>query len=127
MWDVLTRPEFVHRWQYGSELDTTWLVGEPIRFRAEWQGQNVEQWGTVLEFDSPSHLRYSLFAPRTGLADEPENYFTMTYDVVDGPDGTTVAFIHEDPREFDEPEVRTDDDNPILIALRDVAEELSNQ
>ena len=72
-------------------------------------------------------MRYTLFSPQPELADEPENYFTMTYDVVDGPDGTTVAFIREDPRDPDDVEVRTDDDNPILIALRDVVEELSNQ
>ena len=50
----------------------------------------------------------------------------MTYDVVERPDGTTVTFIHEDPREGDDSEVQSDEDDPVLIALRDVAEALSN-
>jgi uncharacterized protein YndB with AHSA1/START domain len=132
VWTVLTSPELVRQWQYDSELDTTWRVGDSIRFRAQWQGQNFEQWGTVQEFDAPSRLRYSLFAPRPGLEDRPENYFTMTYDVNEGDDGMTVSFVHEDPRSFDGADERdevdvTDDDNPVLIALKALAESLANQ
>jgi len=35
--------------------------------------------GTVLEFTPYTSLRYSLFAPRPGMEDKPENYFTMSY------------------------------------------------
>ncbi|HEY5009722.1 MAG TPA: SRPBCC family protein, partial [Acidimicrobiales bacterium] len=98
VWVVVTLPEYVRQWQYNSELTTDWTVGHPIRFSAEWQGQAFEQWGTVLEFDEPSRLRYSLFAPRPGLDDIPENYFTMTYELTDVDDGTLVTFIQEDPR-----------------------------
>ena len=45
VWDVLTKPEFVKRWQYGSELFTNWEPGSDIRFRTEWQGKVFEQWG----------------------------------------------------------------------------------
>jgi hypothetical protein len=38
-----------------------------------------EQWGTVLEFTPTQKLSYSLFAPRPGLEDKPENYFEMIY------------------------------------------------
>jgi uncharacterized protein YndB with AHSA1/START domain len=126
VWDAVTLPENVRRWQYDSDLTTDWVVGQPIRFRAEWQGQVFEQWGTVLEFDAPDRLRYSLFAPRPGLEDRPENYFTMTYelDAVDG--ATRVTFIQEDPRDVDVAEDDPDEENPVLIALRDVAESLAN-
>ena len=127
VWVVVTLPEYVRQWQYNSELTTDWTVGQPIRFSAEWQGQTFEQWGTVLDFDEPSRLRYSLFAPRPGLADVPENYFTMTYELTDVDDGTLVTFIQEDPREPGDGEVETDDDNPVLRALRDVAESVTEQ
>jgi uncharacterized protein YndB with AHSA1/START domain len=125
VWATVTLPEHVRRWQYNSEVTTDWIVGHPIRFSAEWQGQTFEQWGTVLEFDGPSRLRYSLFAPRPGLEDLPENYFTMTYELTDVEHGTRVTFIQEDPRETDDVE-DDDEDNPVLIALRDVAESITS-
>ena len=82
VWTALTEPEFVERWQYGSVLVTDWSVGGPIRFTTKWEGQTLEQWGTVLAFQPPTMVRYSLFAPRPDLADVPENYFTMTYELV---------------------------------------------
>jgi uncharacterized protein YndB with AHSA1/START domain len=127
VWTVLTLPAHVRQWQYNSDLTTDWNVGAPIRLSSEWQGRVFEQWGTVLEFDVPARLRYSLFAPRPGLDDVPENYFTMTYDLSEVAGGTKVTFIHEDPRELDLIENNTDEDDPVLTALRDVAEALANE
>lgn len=126
MWDVLTLPEYVRHWQYDSDLTTDWVVGGPIHFRAEWQGQAFEQWGTVLEFAPPTRLRYSLFAPRPGLEDRPENYFSMTYELTEVDRVTTVTFVHEDPREPDDDSEESGDDNPVLSALRDLAETIQN-
>jgi uncharacterized protein YndB with AHSA1/START domain len=128
VWATVTLPEYVRMWQYNSELTTDWIVGHPIRFSAEWQGQTFEQWGSVLEVDEPSRLRYSLFAPRPGLEDLPKNYFTMTYELTEEDAGTRVTFIQEDPRESG----GTDDDDddeviPVLLALRDVAEAITSQ
>jgi len=127
VWDVITKPEFVRQWQYSSDLVTDWAVGSPIRFRAEWQGQVFEQWGTVLEFAAPTRLRYSLFAPRPGLEDRSENYFTMTYELSDVNSGTAVTFIHEDPRDDDNVADDSDEDNPVLMALKTLAESLTNE
>lgn len=63
VWAVVTQPGYVKQWQYGSNLDTDWSVGSPIRFRSEWDGQVFEQWGTVLQVGAPHRLQYSLFAP----------------------------------------------------------------
>jgi uncharacterized protein YndB with AHSA1/START domain len=64
VWQALTDPTLVKRWQYGSDLVTDWQPGHGIRFHSEWQGQVYEQWGTVLEFAPHRRIRYSLFAPR---------------------------------------------------------------
>jgi uncharacterized protein YndB with AHSA1/START domain len=127
VWAAVTVPENVRRWQFDSALTTDWVVGRPLRFRAEWQGQVFEQWGIVLEFDAPNRLRYSLFAPRPGLEDRPENYFTMTYELVDVDGTTRVTFVHEDPRELDGAQDEPDEENPVLFVLRGVAESLVNE
>lgn len=120
---MLTDPRLVKQWQYGSDLDTDWTAGSPIRFTSEWQGNTFEQWGTALDVTAPERLRYSLFAPRPGVEDRPENYFTMTYRL-DTEDGATLLTItQQDPREQpgQEPD-QQDEDNPVLAALKAVAE-----
>jgi len=100
-------------------------VGSPIRFRAEWDGQVFEQWGTVLEFDAPRRLQYSLFAPRPGLVDRPENYFTLTYTLRDEDGATTLLITQDDPRPgSDEAQSDADEENPVLGALKQLAESL---
>ena len=49
IWNALTHPELVKKWQYGSDLITDWKVGSDILFRTEWEGKWFEQWGKVLE------------------------------------------------------------------------------
>jgi uncharacterized protein YndB with AHSA1/START domain len=98
VWLALTLPDLVKQWQYGSDLLTTWQPGTPIVFRNEWNGQIFEQKGTVLEFVPASRLKYSLFFPRPGLQDVPENHFFMTYELTERGGLTTVLFRQEDPR-----------------------------
>ncbi len=124
----MTDPAHVRLWQYGSVLDTDWIVGNPIRFTTQWDGQTFEQWGTVLSVNAPHKLSYSLFAPRPDLEDRDENYFTMTYELNDNGDVTVVTITHEDPRLSDQlhgdESNESDDENPVLLALKDVAESL---
>ena len=75
VWDALTKPKLVKKWQYGSDLITEWKVGSDIRFTAKWEDKIFEQWGKVLEVRPHELLKYNLFAPRPGLEDKPENYF----------------------------------------------------
>jgi|SRR5688572_1005431 uncharacterized protein YndB with AHSA1/START domain len=98
VWRALTVPELVKRWQYGSDLLTTWEPGSPIVFRSEWNGQIFEQTGTVLEFAPGLRLKYSLFFPSPGVQDIPENYFFMTYELTESGGLTSVLFRQEDPR-----------------------------
>jgi uncharacterized protein YndB with AHSA1/START domain len=126
VWAAVTLPKHVRQWQYDSELTTDWTVGHPIRFSARWPDQIFEQWGTVEEFTVPLRVRYSLFAPRPGLEDRAENYFMMTYELTECDEGTKVSFIHEDPRELDDVVDESDEENPVLLALRVVAEALAH-
>jgi len=122
VWEVLTKPELVKLWQYGSDLQTTWEVGTRIKFVTKWEGNVFEQWGTVLEFSPAQKVRYSLFAPRPGLEDKPENYFVMIYSL-SGTDGQTALTItQEDNRPHAVQEAEQGEDNPILKLLKEIAE-----
>jgi hypothetical protein len=53
----------------------------------------------------------------------------MTYEVDENSEGTSVAFIHDDPRDNDtngDGANETEVDNPVLTALKSVAESIAN-
>lgn len=122
VWDALTKPEFVKLWQFGSNLITDWRVGNKIEFVAEWEGKIFRQWGTVLAFKPTDTLTYNLFAPRPGLEDKPENYFVMKYVLTYTNGRTKLEIIQEDNRPNAVQEEPQGDENPMLQALRNVAE-----
>lgn len=122
VWETLTKPERVKLWQYGSDLITNWNVGSDIKFRAEWEGKIFEQWGKVLEIRLNELIKYSLFAPRPGLEDKPENYFVMNY-ILTKKNGTTkLEIIQEDNRPNAVQEEPQGEESPILQSLKKIAE-----
>lgn len=122
VWNALTQPDLVKRWQYGSVLTTDWQVGSDIRFRTEWQGKVFEQWGQVLSFQPCEKLSYRLFAPRPDLADKPENYFVMNYVLTPEGDQTKLDILQEDNRPGAVQEAPQGEENPILQSLKNIVE-----
>jgi uncharacterized protein YndB with AHSA1/START domain len=122
VWDILTKPEFVKLWQYGSDLLTTWEIGSDIKFRTEWEGKVFEQWGKVLEVIPTQKVKYSLFAPGPDLEDKPENYFVMSYVLTDENGQTKLEIIQEDSRPNAVQEEPQGEENPVLKSLKEIAE-----
>jgi uncharacterized protein YndB with AHSA1/START domain len=124
VWDAITKPELVKQWQYGSDLITDWKVGSNIRFSTEWQGKIFEQWGKILDVQPNSIIKYSLFAPRPGLEDKPENYFVMSYVLTDENKHIRLEIIQEDNRPGAVQEDPQGEENPLLAALKTLAESM---
>ena len=122
VWDVLTKPELVKLWQYGSDLQTSWKEGTEIRFTTKQEDKVFEQWGQVLEVDPTNFVKYSLFAPRPGLEDRPENYFTMMYVLTETNGKTKLEIIQDDHRPNAMQQKPQGEENPILQALKKLAE-----
>jgi uncharacterized protein YndB with AHSA1/START domain len=122
VWEILTKPEFVKQWQYGSELITDWNIGSDIRFQIEWEGTLFEQWGKILDLKQNELIKYSLFAPRPGLEDKPENYFVMNYILKADKGHTILEIIQNDNRPGAVQEEPQGEENPILQGLKQIAE-----
>jgi len=123
VWLALTTPDLVKRWQYGSDLLTTWEPGTPIVFRNEWNGHVFEQKGTVLEFEPTTRLKYSLFVPRPDLQEVPEHHFFMTYALTESDGQTSLLIRQEDPRPSPPDASGSQDGGPdVLATLKELVE-----
>ncbi|HMF71474.1 MAG TPA: SRPBCC domain-containing protein, partial [Flavitalea sp.] len=96
--------------------------GDEIRFRAEWKNQVFEQWGKVLEVVPFQKIRYSLFAPRPGLEDKPENYFEMSYVLSEDNGHVRLDIIQEDNRPGAIQEEPQGEENAVLKTLKSLVE-----
>jgi uncharacterized protein YndB with AHSA1/START domain len=125
VWDALTKPELVKKWQYGSDVITDWKVGSEIRFRVEWEDKVFEQWGKILEIIPNELIKYSLFFPRPDLEDKEENYFIMSYIISESENKIKLQILKEDNRPRAVKEEESNEENPVLLALKEIIE--SNQ
>ncbi|HTA28643.1 MAG TPA: SRPBCC domain-containing protein [Bacteroidia bacterium] len=81
VWNVLTNPEIIKEYLFGTETVTDWKVGSPIVFQGEYQGHTYRDHGVILENEFQKHLAYSYWSGFSGLEDKPENYSKVIYDL----------------------------------------------
>lgn len=93
-WKALTNPDVLGRAFFGSQVETSWKVGEPIVFHGEWHGRHFEDKGRVLAFSPPRQLRFSHFSALSGLEEKPENFHVVTFELLPGPK-TTLRLTQE--------------------------------
>ena len=80
-WDVLTNPEIIKEYLFGTETVTDWKVGSEIVFQGEYQGHKYRDHGVIKENIFHKRIRYSYWSGFSGLEDKPENYSMVIYDV----------------------------------------------
>jgi len=54
----MTKPEFTHRYLYGSEPNTTWKPGSRLHWTEHGTGNSLVD-GEVIEYDKPRRLVFS--------------------------------------------------------------------
>jgi uncharacterized protein YndB with AHSA1/START domain len=82
VWHALTTPAIIAQYLHGTETLTDWQVGSDIIFQGEFEGQQYRDKGKILEHIPLQKIVYSYWSGFSGVEDLPENYSTVTYDVV---------------------------------------------
>jgi uncharacterized protein YndB with AHSA1/START domain len=95
VWNALTDPAQIKRYLFGTEVESDWQPGSPIIWRGEYQGKAFQDKGEILENEPYHRLTLTHFSPLSGLPDQPENYHTVTYELVDH-GGTTHLSLRQD-------------------------------
>ena len=95
VWSVLTDPDGIKEFMFGTDVVTDWTVGGPIVWRGVWDGKEYEDKGSVLEFEPGRRLVVTHFSPLSGQNDAPENYHTLRWTLEDR-SGATVLTLSQD-------------------------------
>jgi len=98
VWAVLTDPDAAREFMFGTELETDWSVGGPIRWRGVWEGRPYEDHGVILEFEPGRRLVNTHFSPLGGEDDVPENHHTLTWTLDDDAGGTLLTLSQDNNR-----------------------------
>ncbi|MDQ1575470.1 MAG: hypothetical protein QOH55_620 [Microbacteriaceae bacterium] len=122
VWEALTEPSLISRYMFGTEVHTTWKVGDPITYRGEWEGSAYEDKGTILEVQPGKLLKSTHFSPLSGEADVPENYHTVTYILSEVSGQTRVTLTQDNNPSPDAAEHSRQNWELMLAGLKDVVE-----
>jgi uncharacterized protein YndB with AHSA1/START domain len=91
VWKALTEPALVKQYFFGSDQETDWKVGSPIRWSGEYEGKVYVDKGIVKAFIPGQKLEYSYLSSWSGKEDKPENYLLVSYEVKSLPEGTELT------------------------------------
>jgi uncharacterized protein YndB with AHSA1/START domain len=125
LWKVLTDNEFIPQYMFGCYAESDWKPGSPLL----WKGaadQKLYVKGHVVAIDAPRHLEYTVIDPNSDIADIPENYLKMTYDLKEDGAGTVLEISQGDFSTVANGQKRYEDvmagDDHLMAAIKKVAE-----
>jgi uncharacterized protein YndB with AHSA1/START domain len=95
VWQALTDPAQIKQYFLGADVDTDWRPGSSIVWRGQYEAKPYEDKGEILEVEPNRLLKHTHYSPMSGQPDEPANYHTLTYSLVEG-DGITHLSLSQD-------------------------------
>ena len=130
VWDALVNPEQTKKYMFGCETVSDWKVGSPLLWRANYEGkETVFVKGSIVIFKPEKFLAYTTFDPFSTIADVPENYLTVTYELISEGAQTLFNVTQGDFSTVEESEKRYKDVynngegwNPILVEIKKLVE-----
>ena len=95
VWEALTNPKLIKQYFFGTDASSDWKVGSPITFTGEWEGKPYQDKGMIIGKKTNRLLRYSHWSSMSGIEDKPENYATITYELVEKNSKTILTVTQE--------------------------------
>lgn len=83
VWDALVNPEQTKKYMFGCETISDWKPGSELLWRGAYEGKEmVFVKGTIVDIQPGKFLAYTTIDPNNPvIADLPENYLTVTYEL----------------------------------------------
>lgn len=131
VWLALTDPQLTKKYMFGCEAVSDWKKGSTLLWKGFYEGKEmVFVKGNITEIHPGKFLAYTTFDPNnTSMADVPENYLTVTYDLQEKGGETLLTVRQGDYSKVAEGEKRYEESynkgegwNPILIQIKKLVE-----
>ena len=84
----ITTPSELKKWFFGVDTEADWKVGGNLVHRGEYEGKPYVDKGEILAFEPPRRLVHTHWSDVSGLADVPENYQEVAWDLTERAGGT---------------------------------------
>ncbi len=123
VWRIMTDPDKIKIYLFGTEAITDWEVGSPIIFQGDYEGHKYVDKGNVLINETNKQLKYNYWTGFSGLPDMPDNYCLVTYTLESLSDDmvrftwTQDGFANEEGQQHSEKGLPT-----VLAKIKELAE-----
>jgi uncharacterized protein YndB with AHSA1/START domain len=130
VWDALTNPEQTKKYMFGCEAVSDWKVGSPLLWKANYEGKDmVFVKGEIAKITPGKLLAYTTIDPNSNIEDIPQNYLTVTYELV-SENGQTIftvtqgnyKTVADGEKRYREAYNNGEGWNPILIEIKKLVE-----
>ncbi len=129
VWDALINPEQTKKYMFGCKAVSDWKPGSELLWRANYEGKEmVFVKGNIVEIDPGKFLSYTTIDPNSDVADIPENYLTVTYELKEESGKTLLTATQGDYSKVGDGEKRYNETvagggwQPILIEIKKLVE-----
>jgi len=122
VWEALTKPDLIKQYLFGTTVITDWQVGSPIIYEGQWQGQAYQdkRYGPANRARQAAGL--NLLSSMAGLADIPENYKTVRYELSSEGLGTRLTVTQDNNSTPDEASHSSQNWNMVLEGIKKLLE-----
>lgn len=129
IWDALVNPLQTKKYMFGCETVSDWKPGSELLWKGKYEGNDmIFVKGKIVEIIPEKFLAYTTIDPNSGIADIPENYLTVTYDLKEENGQTILTATQGDYSTVEEGEKRFRETldgggwQPILIEIKKLVE-----
>lgn len=95
VWDALTNPKLIKQYFFGTNAVSDWKEGSSLVFKGEWNGKEYVDKGVILKSEPAKLFQYTYLSSFSGLADVPENYANISYELLEENGETTLNIKQE--------------------------------
>jgi uncharacterized protein YndB with AHSA1/START domain len=107
VWEALVNPHMTKKYMFGCEAISDWKIGSPLLWKGVFQGKElVAVKGEIVDIKPGSFLAYTSIDPNSEIADIPQNYLTVTYELFSEKGKTVLAATQGDYSSVGEGEKR---------------------
>ncbi|GAB2812950.1 SRPBCC family protein [Ferruginibacter profundus] len=95
VWEALTTPQLIKQYFFGTDVVSGWKVGDAITFSGEWNGQQYQDKGAILNIIPLRLFRYNYWSSMSGIPDKTENYVVITYSLFENDNKALLTVTQE--------------------------------